>query len=72
MNIELWCLICLLDLLALGFDIQFMLITNTIGSQIGGAVCAEIEAHVKATLTHGAMALGAQMKLILYLRPRFL
>jgi len=68
----LWGAVVLFDLFALGFDVYLMLELSTIGLQIWSARCTDVELDVETTHTDGAMAFGAEVKLVLYLRPGFL
>src|SRR5579875_1854826 len=71
-GIELWGAIILLDLFALRLDVHLMLELYAICLQVGSASGAEIQFGIEAAHAYGAMAFGAEMKLVLNLGPGFL
>jgi len=73
-DVELWYLVMLLDLLVLCLNVHLVLELCAISPKVRCAAStgAEIELNVEAAHTDCPVALGAEMELVLNLAPRFL
>jgi len=73
-DVELWCLVILLDLLVLRLNVHLVLELCAIRPQVGctASTGAEIQLNVEAAHTDRPVTLGAEMELVLNLAPGFL
>ena len=73
-DVELWRLVILLDLLALRLDVHLVLDLCAIGPQVGctASTGAEIQLNIEAAHADCPVTLGAEMELVLNLAPGFL
>src|SRR5436189_195965 len=71
-DMELRCMIALLDLLSLGLNVQPMLELGTVRFQIWCAAGTKIQSHIKAAHTNSVMAARTIVKVVLYFCPDLL